>query len=79
MSQNFPPFFPFFPNLNLNEWSDRKMWKPIFKIMEVRDGFSVWRRKNFGNGFAYEDTGRKFKTLEEALKYIEKEKESDNK
>lgn len=55
------------------------MWRSGFKIIELCNGFAVWKRKNFGNGYAYEDTGRRFGTLEEALRYVEKEKESDKK
>lgn len=55
------------------------MWKSVFKIIEVRNGFAIWKRKNVGGGFAYEDTGRRFGTLEEAMKYVEQEKEGEKK
>ena len=50
-----------------------------FRIYEVKDGFSVWKLKDFGGGYAWEDTGRRFRTKDEAQKFIEKEGEKNDK
>lgn len=50
----------------------------IFKITESIDGFSVWRRKSFGNGFAYEPEVT-FKDRESAEEYIEKQRAGEEK
>ncbi len=50
-----------------------------FKIYEVKDGFSVWKLKDFGGGYAWEDTKRRFRTKEEAQKFIDEEKEGEKK
>lgn len=50
-----------------------------FRIYEVKDGFSVWKLKDFGGGYAWEDTKRRFRTREEAQKFIDEEKEGEKK
>lgn len=47
------------------------MKKERFKIIELNKGFSVWKLKNYGNGSAYDDTGRRFDSLEAAQKFID--------
>lgn len=42
-----------------------------FKIFQTNKGFAVWQLKNYGNGSAYADTGRRFETREAAQKYID--------
>ena len=50
-----------------------------FRIYKVKDGFSVWKLKDFGGGYAWEDTKRRFRTKEEAQKFIDEEKEGEKK
>lgn len=48
-----------------------------YKITKVKDGFSVWKMKDFGNGYAWTDTGSKFRTKREARIFIDIEKEGE--
>ena len=45
-----------------------------YKIIAVKDGFSVWKLQDFGIGYAWEDMGRRFRTEDEAQRFIEKER-----
>lgn len=48
-----------------------------YKIYKVKDGFSVWKLKNVGNGCVYDDTGRRFRSEEEVQKFIEEDRRKD--
>lgn len=45
-----------------------------YKIIAVKDGFSVWKLQDFGSGYAWEDMGRRFRTEDDAQKFVEKER-----
>ena len=44
-----------------------------YKVIKTGNGFSVWKLKDFGCGYSYEDTKNIFSSKEEAQKYIESE------
>ncbi len=50
-----------------------------YKVKPYRDGFKVWKLKNIGNGCVWEDEGRIFRSLKDAEKYIQNEKEGEKK
>lgn len=50
-----------------------------YKIYKVKDGFSVWKLKDFGSGYAWESMKKHFRTKEEARKFIEEEREGSKK
>ena len=45
-----------------------------YKIIAVKDGFSVWKLQDFGIGYAWEDMGRGFRTEDDAQRFVEKER-----
>lgn len=45
-----------------------------YKVIPMRDRFSVWKLQDFGIGYAWEDMGRRFRTEDEAQRFIEKER-----
>lgn len=50
-----------------------------YKIKPYRDGFKVWKLKNTGNGCFWEDENQIFRSLKDAEKYIQNEKEGEKK
>lgn len=48
-----------------------------YKIKETSTGFSVWILTDFGNGYAWEPSGHRFETEEDAQNYIEELKEGE--
>lgn len=48
-----------------------------YKVYKTKDSFSVWKLKNVGNGCLYDDTGRRFRSEEEAQKFIEEDRRKD--
>jgi len=48
-----------------------------YKIYQTKDYFTVWKLKNVGNGCIYDDTGRRFRSEEEAQKFIEDDRRKD--
>lgn len=50
-----------------------------YKIIEQKDCFSVWELKNFGEGYAWEDTKLRFQTRNEALDHIARQQRGPNK
>lgn len=58
--------------------SGGKMAKKRYKVKRHGDGsFSVWELKDYGQGWAWIDTGRRYPTEEKAFEAAKRECESD--
>lgn len=49
-----------------------------YKVRPYRDGlFKVWKLKDFGNGYAWDDVSRVFRSEEDANNYVKEQKGDD--
>jgi len=70
---------PNLPNVPTVRKRGEKMKRSKYKILPSGKEFRVWKLKNVGNGYAWEDEPYKFSTKEKAEQYIEsEEKRGDN-
>ena len=49
-----------------------------YRIKETTGGFIVFYLKDYGNGYSWEQTGRKFESKEAAQAYIDEMRGADN-
>ena len=47
--------------------------KKRYKIISSKHGVAVWYLRDYGSGYAWDDTGRRFRTKDEAQTFFEKE------